>query len=280
MQATLSTTALLKKVWSIASPMAASRLVNVIASFMGILFVARLGHAELAASALITATSLPLFLIASSPLFAISVIVGHAYGAKQHESIGGILQQSWLLSLIISAFVIAIPLLIKPIFLALGQEAELTHIVQSYFFVYAFAIPGLLCSVATSQVLVAIGKQRTVLWVNMINAVIFIILAPILIYGKGLIPPLGVPGLALDWVLLSWINLIIYLLVFLKTKNWEIYKIFTWQIPHTFHFMKKIISIGWPITLQMASDLLCLFAITITTQETGDTVPFAFHHIG
>src|SRR3990167_10682028 len=239
----ISTKALIKKVWSIALPITTSRLVNVIASFWGMLFVARLGHTELAASALITATQLPLFLIASSPLFAISVVAGHAFGARRFEDVGGILQQGLLLGLIVSALVLIIPLSIKPILLALGQDSALINIIQNYFMVFAFAIPGLLGSIAIQQILIAIGKQRVVLLTSIMGAMLFIIFAPLFIYGAGFIPRLGVPGLALAWALLSWINLAIYILVSATVADFKVYQLFKWQVPQTFHFMKKLFTI-------------------------------------
>ena len=266
----ISTKALIKKVWSIALPITTSRLVNVIASFWGMLFVARLGHTELAASALITATQLPLFLISSSPLFAISVVAGHAFGAKRFQDVGGILQQGWLLGLIISALVLIIPLSIKPILITLGQDPTLVNILQNYFFVYAFAIPGLLGSIATQQILIAIGKQRVVLLTSIISAILFIIFAPLFIYGAGFIPRFGVPGLALAWVLLSWINLVIYIFVCATVADFKVYQLFKWQVPCTFHFMKKLLSIGWPITLQMAGDLLSFFTVIIIVGWLGE----------
>lgn len=270
MNTSLSTSAIIKKVWGITLPVVSSRLFNVINSFLGILFVARLGHTELAASSLITATQIPLFLIASSPLFSISVIAGHAYGAKQTEKIGAILQQGWLLSLMVAAIAIIIPLSIKSILLTLKQDPILADIAGKYFFIYAFAIPATLCFMSMQQFFIAIGKQRYVLWLSGIGLVGFVFLAPLLIYGYGFIPGLGVPGLALASTLQIWINLIISLIICIKDPDMKVYEIFAWRILSTFNYLKQLVKIGWPITLQMTGDLLSLFVLTIIIGWLGE----------
>lgn len=264
-----STYTIIKKVWSIALPLTASRLFNVVMSFLGVLFIAHLGHTELAASALITATQIPLFLIASSPLFALSVVAGHAHGAKRYEDIGSILQQGWLLGLIISVIVMIIPLSMKPILLALGQDPVLVTFVKNYFLIYAIGIPGILGLIATQQFFIAIGKQRLVLLLSIVSFILFVSLAPLFIYGAGFVPRLGVPGLALASVLQIWINFIICLIICAKGSDFAIYKIFKWRLFSTFHFMKELWKIGWPISLQMAGDLLSFFIITIIVGWLG-----------
>jgi MATE family multidrug resistance protein len=265
-----STSDIIKKVLNTMLPLTASRLLNVMTSFLGVLLVAHLGKAELAASALITATQVPLFLIASSPLFAMGVVAGHAFGAKRYEDIGEILQQGWLLALIISAIVFIVPLSMKHILLALGQDPQLANIVQQFFSIYAFAIPGILGLMATQQFLIAIGKQRFVMWLSLFSFICFTILAPIFIYGIGFIPGFGVPGLALASTVQSWLSLSVYLLVCAQNSEFVPYKIFTRRINSSFNYIKQLIKIGWPITLQMTGDLLSFFVITIIVGLLGE----------
>lgn len=265
-----STATIVKKVLNTTLPLTASRLFNVIMSFLGVILVAHLGHTELAASALITATQIPLFLIASSPLFAIGVVAGHAYGARRFEDIGGILQQGWVLGLIISAIVIIVPLSMKTILLALGQDPVLANIAHRFFLIYAIAIPGILGLIATQQFLIAIGKQRIVLLLSIVAFFIFILLAPLFIYGAGFIPRFGVPGLALASTIQIWIGFIICLFVCAKGSDFAPYKIFEWRIFSTFRFIKELLRIGWPITLQMTCDLLSFFVITIIVGLLGE----------
>jgi MATE family multidrug resistance protein len=58
--------------------------------------LAQLGHEVLAASALIFSTQLSIMVSGMSILFSISVLVGHAYGAKNDLSIGNYVQQGWI----------------------------------------------------------------------------------------------------------------------------------------------------------------------------------------
>lgn len=267
----LSTYDIVKKVLNTTLPLMTSRLLNVAISFLGIVFVAHLGPAALAASALITATQIPLFLIASSPLFAMGVVIGHAHGGKRYEDIGEILQQGWLLALIISVIVITVPLSMQKILLGLNQDPSLAIVVQSFFSIYAIAIPGILGVMATQQFFIAVGKQQLVLWLSMFAFVSFVILAPAFIYGIGFIPSFGVPGLAIATTIQVWLNFIITIIICVITPEFEIYKIFKSRVNYSLRYLQQLIKIGWPISLQMAGDLLSLFVITIIVGWMGET---------
>lgn len=270
MNTTLSTYDVIKKVLNTTLPLTASRLLNVLMSFLGIVFVANLGPTALASSALITATQIPLFLIASSPLFGMGVVIGHAYGAKRHEDVGEILQQGWLLALMISMLVLIIPLSMKHILLALGQNPALAEIVQQFFSIYAFALPGILGLMATQQFLIAVGKQRLVLWLSVFAFCCFIILAPLFIYGFGFIPKFGVPGLALASTVQIWLNFTAYLIICITTPEFAVYKIFKQRAKFSITYLKQLLKIGWPISLQTAGDLLSFFALTIIVGWLGE----------
>lgn len=267
----LSTYDIVKKVLNTTLPLMTSRLLHVAMSFLGIVLVAHLGPTALAASALITATQIPLFLISSSPLFAMGVVIGHAHGGKRYEEIGEILQQGWLLALIISAIVIIIPLSINKILLALGQNPSLAEVAQQFFSIYAFAIPGILGVMATQQFFIAISKQRLVLYLSVFSSVCFIILAPIFIYGVGFIPGFGVKGLAIASTIQIWLSFFIHIVICAVKPEFSIYKIFKNRFDYSLRYLKQLIKIGWPISLQFAADLLSLFTLTIIIGWLGQT---------
>jgi MATE family multidrug resistance protein len=77
-----------KRIFALALPMAGTQFVNVGSGFLCMVMLAALGHDVLAASALIVSTQLSIMVSGMSLLFSLSVLVGHAYGAKDHAAIG------------------------------------------------------------------------------------------------------------------------------------------------------------------------------------------------
>lgn len=261
---------IIKKVWSVASPITASRIFNVLSNFLGFFMVAHLGHEALAASALITATQATLFLVMTSILFSVGVVVGDAYGAQRYKEIGSILQNGWFLAFCVSFIAVLITLLIKPILLTFGQQVELVDIVHRYFLAYSIAIPGLMGVITIQQFLIAVGKQKIVFRMSIFTFVGFVTFAWLLIYGIGPIPKFGVTGMAMAIVIQSWISLIVYLIICFKYPDFKRYKIFVWQLWSTFRFFRTLLVIGWPIALQTAGDLLSFFVVTIMVGWLGE----------
>src|SRR5437763_1852226 len=82
--------------------MTGSQLLNVASSFLCMAMLAALGHEVLAASALIFTTQLSIMVSGMAILFSLGVLISHAYGAKDIAVIGVLLQQGWVLGIIIS----------------------------------------------------------------------------------------------------------------------------------------------------------------------------------
>src|SRR5579871_5087456 len=86
-----------KKLLTLALPMAVVQLVTTASGFLCMVMLAQLGREELAASGLFFAAQIALSVAAMSVLFSLSVVIGHAYGAKDYRGIGNYIQQGWSL---------------------------------------------------------------------------------------------------------------------------------------------------------------------------------------
>src|SRR3990167_1672491 len=86
-----------KKLFTLALPIASVQFVTMGSSFLCMVMLAKLGHTVLAASALFFTTQMSILIIGMSILFSISILVGHAFGAKNYLLIGNYIQQGWSL---------------------------------------------------------------------------------------------------------------------------------------------------------------------------------------
>src|ERR1700733_5915572 len=104
-----------KKIIPLALTMAGTQLLTVASGFLCMIMLSHLGHEVLAASALMISTQITIMVIGMSILFSLSLLIGHAYGAKNFEAIRNFLQQGWMLAVFISIPVILLFWFIGPL---------------------------------------------------------------------------------------------------------------------------------------------------------------------
>jgi|GEM_PF-1822804 len=267
---TTSKRVILKKTWQLASTLTLSRSLIMLASFLGVMMIARISHTTLAASGLISATQALIFVVSMSMLFSIGPVVGHAFSGGRKKEVGSIFQQACLLAIVIGLIGTMVMLHVKTILLAFHQDPQLVTIVQSYFHMYIFGFTPMMIMMACQQIVLATNKQKFVLFTSLWNLTVMLFLAYVLIYGKFGVHRFGVPGLSLAYAINAWIVLGIYF-IYLKTDpSFKKYDLFTWRISSNFHIFKKLVKIGWPITLQGASDLFSFFIVVIMVGWIGE----------
>lgn len=256
--------------WRLILPLSTSRLIVMITSFTGILIIAQLGKTVLAASALISSVQAFLFFAGFSLLFSVSAMVGHAYGGKRHEEVGSIFQQALLFGLLVSTPMIIIQWNIGHILLLFGQEAHICNLIQDYFRYYSLGTPALACSLVCQQFVLAVNKRRLVFLLSIFSLIISVGFALALVNGYAGLPKMGIAGLGLAYSIQSWLVLLIYIYYCYTEPEFSVYALFSWRIHHTFHFLKQLFHIGWPITIQTSSDVLAFFLFTVLSGWLGD----------
>lgn len=255
----------------VAMPVAGANLASVLSTFFGVLLLARLGKDVLAASALISSMQIFLTVITSSVMFSMSVVVGNHHGRKQYEEIGGIVQQGWLLCLLLTLPTAAICWNSKALFIALGQKPALAQIVQDYFRPFIVAIPATLLQVANRQMIVGVLKQRYVLMCTILGLCVLMISALVLMFGFLGLPALGVPGLAYAIAIQAWFMVGFYLLIYQLDHSFDRYKIFSHHPFQAGKYLRRLFSIGWPISAQIGSELLAMLFVMVMVGWLGST---------
>lgn len=265
-----------KKIFSLALPMAGSQFINVASGFLCMAMVAQLGHQALAASALIFSTQLPIMTSGMSLLYSLSVLVGHAYGAKDYSSIGNYVQQGWTLGLLISVPMMVLFWHMDSILIFFGQAKEIADIVQSYFHAFVWAvIPGFL-STCNIQFGYGIHKKMLIVSTSIMSIIVLLITAYALILGKFGLPQMGVAGLGYAIVAQYSSFFIITTLFFSFEKSFRRFELFRYRVhQHWGHFI-QMFRIGWPICVQMGGEMLSLFVYGIMVGWIGTTALAAF----
>lgn len=262
-QLTSSKMLAMKKTISMSMPLVAARVSSAITTFIAMIMIARLGSQELAASALINSISFSFLVPLWSLFFAVGVLVGHAYGAKEEKNIGKIVRQGLWLGIIVGIPATVILWNVDSILIALGQEKNLAILTQEFFRPYSYGLIPALWFCCVSQFIIAISRQKVALVFTLISVPLMVVSGYILIYGKLGLPALGIKGMGYAHALTFVIEDVIIGLYFYFSKRYKIFNLFARDLKIDFNYLKQLFNLGWPISIMNAGELIVFSLSTI-----------------
>ncbi len=161
-------------------------------------FIGRVGDSELAAYSF----GFPILMIVTSVAIGLgagtSSVVARAFGADDHRRARRLSTDSLLLSFIITAVISVIGIAtIGPLFRLLGAPDEMIPMIRSFMTILYIGVPFIVAGMVGMSSMRATGDTRLpgLLMVGM--AILNVILDPILIFGVGPVPALGLDGAAM-----------------------------------------------------------------------------------
>ncbi len=266
---TLSLSQASKKIVPLALTMAGTQFLNVASGFLCMVMLAHLGHQVLAASALMISTQITIMVIGMSILFSLSLLIGHAYGAKNFQAIGNFLQQGWTLACLISIPTILIFWFIGPILKAFGQSPTLIPIVTRYFHANVWAVLPFQLLVCNQQLCFGTHQQRLTIITSLCSVSVLLISAWILIFGKFGIPALDVAGLGYAMALQGWFAFILLTVLIYHRQGFKQFELFRYRVHKNRDYLLRMFKIGWPMSLQMTIEMLSFFAVAMMVGWIG-----------
>ena len=169
------------------------------------LFVSFLGTEPLAALSFTFPITFTVISLAIGLGIGTSAVIGRVMGSGDIEEAKkdgtGALVLSFILVAIISAFGYSIT---TPLFTALGAEPQLLPLIHDYMDIWYIGSVFLVCPMVGNSVMRAFGDTKTPSYIMGVGAIINAILDPILIFGFGPIPAMGIQGAAVA-TLISWL---------------------------------------------------------------------------
>jgi len=149
------------QVIAFALPISAANLVNIIANFVAMLMIARLGKETLAAAALSVTTYVTLMTIASTSLYGISILISHHKGQNKADK----QLNHWFKNSFWFALLLALPICIllwhgNLILTLFGQDQHLVQLTVGYFHWSALALIPSLFAAIVSQFYTGIGYPK------------------------------------------------------------------------------------------------------------------------
>ena len=236
---------------SMALPMTFSMLVNALYNIIDSYFVASIIEDAMTALSLV----FPLQNLVNAVVigFAIGINATMAYylGAQKQQLANKTASLGTLLNMIHGFVLAIISILVMPYFLAMftGETHIIEMGVQYSTIVFLFAVPNA-AGLCFEKIFQAVGRMKTSMLCMMIGCITNIILDPLMIFGVGFFPAMGIRGAALATGIGQVVTLVMYLL-FYFVKPIPV-KIRVHEMKPESTLCKKVYSIGIPATLNLA----------------------------
>ncbi len=232
-------------------------------------FVGQLGPVDLAAMSY----TFPVVMIIGSISLGLgtglSSTVSRAIGGGDHHKVQRLTSDGLLLSLLIVAILALLGLLtIEPLFRALGASGETLRKVKTYMSIYYIGTPFVIIPMAGNNVIRATGDTFTPSLIMMTSVAVNIVLDPLLIFGIGFFPEMGIAGAALATVFARFTTLLfsLYILTF-REKLITLEKV---KLSERLKNWKEIAYVGLPAGLVQAINPISLSIITRVLSRFGD----------
>lgn len=252
-----------KRVINLSLPMAGSRFLQMLSGFFATMMVSHLGKLVLASCALINATLTFALLIFISIVFSLSFIVGQSFGAKKYDEIGALVQQGVVLSVMLGVIMMILFWYASSFLTLFHENPKMLLYVQQYFHALMWGVIPIMLQSCLEQFFYGVLKQRLVITINFLSLFVGVSSAYILIFGKWGFPAWGVYGLGLAFAIQAWFDFLLLFICCRFLKEFAPFELFKKRSHRGWIYLKKIFSIGWPMSVQFGGELGAFFVITM-----------------
>ncbi|UPQ88204.1 MATE family efflux transporter [Vibrio sinaloensis] len=225
--------------------MVAILLFNLVDTF----FISLLGTQALAAISYTFPVTFAVNCITMGIGMGLSTNIGRLLGQGQASDAARFSSHGLLLAVLLVTLASSLGLItIQPLFLALGAEPALLPLIEQYMVIWYFTIPLLVIPMAGNSAIRATGDTKTPAKIMMLAGAINGILDPLLIFGYGPFPELGIQGAAIASAF-SWLGALCGSLFVLAKREKLL------ALPNPVHLIadwKQILKIGTPAALSNA----------------------------
>ncbi len=208
-------------------------------------FVSKLGVKELAA---LTFTFPVIMVIASLALgmgVGASALISKALGEGDHYKVERVATDGLLLAVVMVAVLAGVGLAtIKPVFSALGATPEIIVLIEQYMKIWYMGVVFVVVPMFGNNAIRALGDIVTPSVIMLIAVFVNVIIDPLLIFGIGPFPKMGLAGAAIATILARAVTFVVSFYILYKRE-----KIITFKLPRAEELIrswKQVIYLGLP----------------------------------
>ncbi|OXX46560.1 MATE family efflux transporter [Vibrio sp. V07_P2A8T137] len=236
-------------------------------------FISLLGTESLAAISFTFPVTFAVNCITMGIGIGLSTSIGRLLGQGDAKNAARFSSHGVLLAVVLVTFASILSLLtIKPLFLLLGATDDLIPLIEQYMQVWYLTIPLLVIPMAGNSAIRATGDTKTPAKIMMLAGCINGLLDPLLIFGYGPFPELGIQGAAIASAF-SWLGALCGSLYVLIKRE----KLLAWPyFPTLWHDWQQILKVGTPAALSNAMNPLSGALLMIMLASHGTAAVAAY----
>lgn len=203
---------ILPLVMSMSLPMVLSMLVNSLFNIVDSFFVAKMSEDAMTALSLVYPVQIVQTAVAVGFGIGINVLIAYMLGAQQQERADYAATTGVVLSVLHGVLIVVVTRLGMPAFLGLfTQNEEVIDLGLRYSNIAFLFAPIVTIGVAYEKIFQSVGRMKETMISMMVGFVANIILDPLMIFGIGFFPKMGMEGAALATGIGQAISLVSYL---------------------------------------------------------------------
>jgi len=264
-----------KQLFNLTWPMLFGMLGMVIFNLVDTYFIGKLGVQQLAAMSF----SFPVIMFINSLSQGIGIgtssLISRNIIATDRQEVKMMASRALLLGIIVVViFVILGSLTIRPVFSSLGAKSEILNYISDYMNIWYLGVPFVVIPMIGNNIVRATGDTFSPGMLMVSSGIINAILDPLLIFGYGPFPEMGIKGAALATVIARSTSLIFILVVLIKREN-----LLTLHFGHMKNILstwKKVFYIAAPASLGMLITPISIGFITKIIAGFGKEAVAAF----
>ena len=264
-----------KQLFNMAWPMLFGMLGMVIFNLVDTYFISKLGVQQLAAISF----CFPIIMFINSLSQGIGIgtssLISRNIVTASRQNVKMMASRALLLGVIVVIiFAIAGILTIRPLFSFLGAKANILGYVYDYMSIWFLGVPFVVIPMIGNNIVRATGDTFTPGMLMVFSGLVNVILDPLLIFGYGPFPEMGIRGAALANVIARSTGLIFILFVLIKRE--KLLTINLGRIKNIISTWKNVVYIAGPATLGMLIVPISLGLITKIISTFGKEAVAAF----
>ncbi|MCT9095142.1 MATE family efflux transporter [Haloarchaeobius sp. HME9146] len=257
----------------LAAPLIAQNLVRFAQLVVDAFWVGQLGEEAVAAVGLVFPLISLCMVAGLIAVIGTQIIVSQRVGAEDFSGArrvafnGVLLTLSLIVPVTVAAILGAKPLLSWSVD-TLNPASTVGTPATAYFVAYALGFPAMMASDAMESAFVGWGDSKAALWVNVVTVGVNLVLDPLLIFGVGPFPEMGIEGAGLATAIGGVAGFVLILAYALGLRDSFT---FTWDSA-TLHFddWRELLDVGLPnVGQRVAQDAVRLVMISVVLAAGG-----------
>jgi len=246
----------LRATTALAAPLALANLLQMLTYAIDVIFIARLGELELAASALAVSLFGLVLWALTSLSGAVAPLIAEAIGAQipSPRPVRRSVRMALWVAVLSGLVGMAICMLLDPIMRASGQQSEIIVLANEYNFVIIFSMIPMLLSAVLRNFVAALGRPIFATAVAALGIGVNALGNYAFIFGKLGAPELGLTGAAVATILTALFSLSVYIIAIRLDPALHRFRVFVRLFTPDWARLRTILRLGIPITLTVTAE--------------------------